>query len=82
MLPILFPTEGQIPKGAIYVGTEEKVDGDTKQTDTYYLAPAIDERVVERRVVEKKAPRYQGIGPTDKKTGMPVGLRSVSKCMR
>ncbi|CAH1795502.1 unnamed protein product [Owenia fusiformis] len=66
--------EGQIPKGAVYVGTEEKVEGEIKHTDQYYLVPS-GEKTKTTRKIEQKAPKYQGIGPTNEK-GVPVGLRS------
>jgi hypothetical protein len=65
--------EGQIPKGAVYVGTKELVEGDLKHTDTFYLLPGEKEETT--KTIEKKAPKYQGAGPMDK-SGMPIGLRT------
>ena len=69
-------TEGQLPKGAVYVGTNEIVDGDMKHIDTYYMAPS-EETVTTVRKIEKKAPKYEGIGPQTGE-GMPTGLKTVS----
>ena len=70
---VIFP-EGQIPKGAIYMGTRETVDGDVKHLDTFYLLP--EEKTVTTRVIEKKAPKVEGIGP--KEEGVPTALKTVS----
>ena len=58
------------------MATKEMVDGDVKHTDTYYMLPG--EKTTTTRTIEKKAPKYAGVGPKDKTTGMPVSLRTVS----
>ena len=45
-------TEGQIPKGAIYVGSQKSQEGGVETTDMYYMAPAPMETVVEKRTKE------------------------------
>ncbi len=53
---LFYLSEGQIPKGAIYVGSQKSQEGDVTHTDTYFLAPAPNdptrERVVEMRKKE------------------------------
>lgn len=34
-------TAGEIPKGALYVGTSERIEGGYKHTDQFYLVPAL-----------------------------------------
>ena len=45
-------TEGQIPKGAIYVGSQRSQEGGVEHTDMYYMAPAPVDTVVQRRTKE------------------------------
>ena len=71
--PHLF-AEGQFAKGAIYMGSKETVEGDVRHTDSLFLIPTESSTSV--KTTEKKAPRYEGTGPTDK-TGVPTGLRQV-----
>ena len=74
---IYLSAEGHIPKGAVYVGSKDTVEGDKKHTDTYYLLPG--ETTTETKVTKKsETPVYDGIGPVDTKTGMPTGFRKVS----
>jgi hypothetical protein len=68
-------SEGQIPKGAIYIGSKESVDGEVKHTDTYYILPSGEKQVTSTKT-EKKAPKYEGIGPTND-AGLPIAFRSV-----
>lgn len=70
-----FLAEGALPRGALYMGTKETVDGDVKHTDTYYMTPG--EKTTTTTTIEKKAPRVSGVGPRDNDTGMPVSLRMV-----
>ena len=71
-------SEGDIPHGAIYMGTKEVLEGDKKHTDTFYLLPG-EKGQQEKRVakVESKEKTYQGIGPTDEQTGIPIVPRGV-----
>ena len=72
------PAESDVPPGAVKVGSRDVMDGGGgKVTDTYYVMPG-QERTVETRTVVKEAGKYDGIGPVDAATGMPVGFRSVS----
>ncbi|KAK3090212.1 hypothetical protein FSP39_010097 [Pinctada imbricata] len=65
--------EGQIPKGAIYIGEKSSINGGVKTTDTYYEMP-VKEESPEPQVVERKPKKYDGIGPVDDK-GMPLAFR-------
>ena len=73
---VIFAAESDVPAGAIKVGSRDAVDGGSKVTDTYYVMPG-RERTVETRTTVKEASKYDGIGPVDESTGMPVGFRSV-----
>ena len=64
----------KIPKGAYMVEQKEQVEGDVKHTDTYYMVPS-GEKKTTKKVTEKKAKKYEGIGPTDE--GLPIALRQV-----
>jgi len=66
--------EGDIPHGAIYMGTKEVMEGDQKHTDTFYLLPGEKGRQEQTKVakVETKDKTYEGIGPTDEQTGIPI----------
>lgn len=68
-------TEGQIPKGAIYISEQSSVNGGLKTTDTYYAMPAKEE-ITDSQIVERKPKKYDGIGPIDEK-GMPLAFRMV-----
>lgn len=68
-------TEGQIPKGAIYISEQSSVNGGVKTTDTYYAMPAKEE-ITDSQIVERKPKKYDGIGPIDEK-GMPLAFRMV-----
>ncbi|XP_064625644.1 serine/arginine repetitive matrix protein 2-like isoform X32 [Lineus longissimus] len=68
-------SDGQIPKGAIYVGSKDHVDGEVKHTDTYYILPSGEKQVTSTKT-EKKAPKYEGIGPTNE-AGLPIAFRST-----
>ena len=59
------------------MGTKTEQEGDKTHHDSYYLMPGEKQTTVTK--TEKKAPpKYTGVGPTDNKTGMPLGLRTVS----
>ncbi len=76
---LFFPTENKIPPNAILVGSHDTFEGDKKHTDTYYLLPGdspSQTRTV--RTTEKRTTRYEGVGPTDAKTGVPLVPRGVS----
>ncbi|PIK45476.1 putative vinexin isoform X11 [Apostichopus japonicus] len=73
----------QLPTGALY--QKITIDGDKIHTDTYY--PMEDKPKHEttnlndetkQRIVQK-APTYEGIGPRDQESGMPLGLRQHVK---
>ena len=67
--------EGQIPRGAQYLGEKVTVDGDQQHTDTFYAAPT-EEQVASTKTVEVKPVVYDGIGPVDKQ-GVPLAFRKV-----
>ena len=58
------------------MGSKEVIDGDQKHTDTYYMLPG-EQRTTEVHTTVKEAKKYDGIGPVDQSTGMPIGFRSV-----
>ncbi|XP_064615603.1 sorbin and SH3 domain-containing protein 1-like [Liolophura sinensis] len=68
------PEEGQIPKGAVYLGKKEVIDGDVKHTDEYYAVPQEGEETKTTKVVEQKPKIYPGIGPMDEE-GVPLAFR-------
>lgn len=68
--------EGQIPKGAVYLGKKEIIDGDVKHTDEYYAVPQEGEETKTTKVVEQKPKIYPGIGPLDEE-GVPLAFRKV-----
>ena len=39
---MLLVVAGEIPKGALYVGTSERIEGGYKHTDQFFLVPAYD----------------------------------------
>ena len=78
---ILFPfcfAEGKIPKGAIYLGKSESMDGDVKHSDTYYAVPTEEKAPTRNEVMSPRSPkRYEDIGPLDDESGMPLAFRQV-----
>ncbi|XP_048256892.1 serine/arginine repetitive matrix protein 2-like isoform X8 [Haliotis rufescens] len=66
-------TEGQIPKGAVYLGKKDVVDGDQVHTDTYYAQPTTEETTT-TKTVEHRPKKYDGIGPLDQE-GVPLAFR-------
>ncbi|XP_071830139.1 uncharacterized protein [Apostichopus japonicus] len=81
--PSRVPDPAQLPTGALY--QKITIDGDQIHTDTYY--PMEDKPKHEttnlndetkQRIVQK-APTYEGIGPRDQESGMPLGLRQHVK---
>ncbi|XP_076073813.1 uncharacterized protein LOC143045293 isoform X14 [Mytilus galloprovincialis] len=70
--------EGQIPKGALYIGEQALVQDGLKHTDTYYAVPTTEEEDMSQQSPtspsEKKPLKYDGIGPTDD-GGMPLSFR-------
>jgi hypothetical protein len=82
MCPILiaascvFSTEGQLPRGAQYLGQKVTVDGDKTHTDTYYATPT-EETTTTSKTVEHKPVVYEGIGPIDQE-GVPLAFRKVA----
>ena len=71
-------SEGKIPKGAIYLGKSESMDGDVKHTDTYYAVPTEEKSTTRTEVVSPRSPkRYDDIGPIDDESGMPLAFRQV-----
>lgn len=71
-----FIPEGKIPKGAIYLGKSESMEGDVKHTDTYYAVPS-DEKPTVRTETVSSPKRYEDIGPIDQESGMPLSFRQV-----
>lgn len=71
----------QLPEGALY--QKITIDGDKIHTDTFY--PMEDKPKQEttslsgetKTKIIQKAPTYEGIGPRDRDSGMPLGLRQV-----
>ena len=75
---IYFISEGKIPKGAIYLGKSESMDGSVKHTDTYYAVPTEEKATTRTEVVSPRSPkRYEDIGPIDDESGMPLAFRQV-----
>ncbi|XP_060598250.1 uncharacterized protein LOC132752021 isoform X18 [Ruditapes philippinarum] len=72
--PILVTEEGKIPKGAIYLGKSESMEGDVKHTDTYYAVPSEEKTTVTTTKVSSPK-RYEDIGPIDEESGMPLSFR-------
>ena len=68
-------TEGQLPRGAQYLGEKVTVEGDKQHTDTFYTVPT-EETTTTTRTVEHKPVVYEGIGPVDKE-GVPLAFRKV-----
>ncbi|XP_067672537.1 sorbin and SH3 domain-containing protein 1-like isoform X5 [Haliotis asinina] len=66
-------TEGQIPKGAVYLGKKEVVDGNQVHTDSYYAQPTTEETTT-TKTVEHRPKKYDGIGPLDQE-GVPLAFR-------
>ncbi|KAK2160622.1 hypothetical protein LSH36_129g05063 [Paralvinella palmiformis] len=71
-IPAVRVDESEVPKDAILVGTKEIIEGDKKHMDTYYLLPGDKDHSRSRRIVERKTTKYEGIGPTDEVTGVPI----------
>jgi hypothetical protein len=69
-------SEKDVPKDAIFMGTQEVVDGDQKHTDSFYLVPGSKESETKTEV--KTSPKVFGVGPKEKDTGIPLSLRKVS----
>ncbi|KAL4239958.1 Sorbin and SH3 domain-containing protein 1 [Mactra antiquata] len=68
--------EGKIPKGAIYLGKSESMEGDVKHTDTYYAVPTEDKPMTTTTTEKVSSPkRYEDIGPIDEESGMPLSFR-------
>ncbi|XP_072050069.1 LOW QUALITY PROTEIN: uncharacterized protein [Amphiura filiformis] len=65
----------ELPEGALY--QTQTVEGDVIHTDTYYPMQKVVTTKKQRKVVE--APTYEGIGPRDQSTGLPLGLRQHVK---
>ncbi|XP_070544042.1 uncharacterized protein [Ptychodera flava] len=63
----------QLPPGAVY--QTKTVEGDVIHTDTYYPVKVPGSTETTRRVVRQSG-KYEGIGPVDTESGMPIGLRS------
>lgn len=72
---LVFSPEGQIPKGAVYLGKKDVVDGDQVHTDTYYAKPTTEETTT-TKTVEHRPKKYDGIGPLDQE-GVPLAFRKV-----
>ncbi|KAK3610684.1 hypothetical protein CHS0354_028075 [Potamilus streckersoni] len=72
--PVMVTEEGRIPKGAIYLGKSTMVEGDVKHTDTYYAVPT-EEKTTTTKVIEQGQKKYDGIGPVDDDSGMPLSFR-------
>ena len=73
-----FISEGKIPKGAIYLGKSESMDGDVRHTDSYYAVPTEEKAPTRTEVVSPRSPkRYDDIGPIDDESGMPLAFRQV-----
>ena len=70
-------SEGKIPKGAIYLGKSETMEGDVKHTDTYYAVPT-EEKESKMATTLHSPKRYEDIGPLDQESGMPLAFRRVS----
>jgi hypothetical protein len=73
----LYFSEGKIPKGAIYLGKSESMEGDVKHTDTYYAVPSEEKTTVTTTKVSSPK-RYEDIGPIDEESGMPLSFRKVN----
>ncbi|KAH9502327.1 hypothetical protein Btru_073469, partial [Bulinus truncatus] len=72
--PIIVNHEGQLPKGAQYIGSKESTDGDKRISETYYTSPAPTSTESTKVVTEVKPVKYDGIGPIDQE-GIPLGFR-------
>nr|XP_006813065.1 PREDICTED: titin-like [Saccoglossus kowalevskii] len=66
----------QLPPGAVY--QTKTVEGDLVHTDTYYPVKVPGTVETGRRMVRQTA-TYDGIGPVDNESGMPIGLRTGVK---
>ncbi|XP_012936388.1 uncharacterized protein LOC101862791 [Aplysia californica] len=71
--PIVVQDDGQLPKGALYLGTKEHDEGDQRVTETYYTTPS-EKTETTTRVTEHRPVKYDGIGPVDKE-GVPLAFR-------
>ncbi|XP_076458554.1 LOW QUALITY PROTEIN: uncharacterized protein LOC143292252 [Babylonia areolata] len=71
--PIMVSSEGQLPRGAQYLGEKVTVEGDRQHTDTFYATPSQEVTTTSRKV-EQKPVVYDGIGPVDKE-GVPLAFR-------
>ncbi|GFR98930.1 hypothetical protein ElyMa_004514600, partial [Elysia marginata] len=74
--PIMVKDDGQLPKGATYIGSKHKVEDNRSVTEDYYTTPvsAPSSETSSSRVVEHKPVKYEGIGPLDKE-GVPLANR-------
>lgn len=71
--PIMVTSEGQLPKGAQYLGQKVLVEGDQQHTDSYYAVPTKEETTT-TQTVEHRPIVYEGIGPLDNE-GVPLAFR-------
>eukprot|EP00106_Octopus_bimaculoides_P002731 XP_014770173.1 PREDICTED: sorbin and SH3 domain-containing protein 1-like isoform X11 [Octopus bimaculoides] len=69
---VMVSEAGEIPKGAMYLGTKETIEDGLKHTDNYYGVP-VEEKTSKKKVIEQKK-KYEGIGPLDNQ-GIPLAFR-------
>ncbi|CAI9722468.1 sorbin and SH3 domain-containing 1-like isoform X3 [Octopus vulgaris] len=69
---VMVSEAGEIPKGAMYLGTKETIEDGLKHTDDYYGVP-VEEKTSKKKVIEQKK-KYEGIGPLDNQ-GIPLAFR-------
>ncbi|KAJ8022896.1 Vinexin [Holothuria leucospilota] len=72
----------QLPEGALYQTIT--MDGDKIHTDTFYPMEEPKQETTSlsgetKTKIIQKAPTYEGIGPRDRDSGMPLGLRQHVK---
>ncbi|CAL1541904.1 unnamed protein product, partial [Lymnaea stagnalis] len=72
--PVVLPEDGQLPRGAQYIGSKQTTEGDKSITETYYTTPAETNTTTTTVVTDVKPVKYDGIGPVDKE-GVPLGFR-------
>ncbi|GFO23492.1 sorbin and sh3 domain-containing protein 2 [Plakobranchus ocellatus] len=74
--PIMVKDDGQLPRGATYIGSQHKMEGDRSVTEDYYTstAPPDTSAASSSRLVEQKPVKYEGIGPLNKE-GVPLANR-------
>uniref|UniRef100_A0A0B7A9T0 Sorbin and SH3 domain-containing protein 1 n=1 Tax=Arion vulgaris TaxID=1028688 RepID=A0A0B7A9T0_9EUPU len=71
--PIRVTDEGQLPKGAVYLGSRHTREENQQVEETYYTTPS--NKTTTTTIIEHKAPvKYEGIGPVDKE-GVPLAFR-------